>query len=188
MRLFVGIDLPPALKAQVGERVAAARDSLPPASWIRTGNLHLTLVFLGDVEAAAQERISRGLAPVFGARAPFRLRITGPGSFPPGRPARVLWVGVGGDGDLEDLQAAVTAALSGSIDFVAEPRPFHAHLTLGRCRQPWPRHAVERWADALPAAIGDPFEVDRGTLFESRLGRDGAVYERRASYRMKGSL
>jgi len=53
VRLFVALELPDALRRAAGERVAAEHPRLPAARWTHPDNLHLTLVFLGEVEEAA---------------------------------------------------------------------------------------------------------------------------------------
>jgi hypothetical protein len=52
-RLFIAIELPDAVKAELGRVQRELRGELPShsASWTKLDNLHLTLRFLGDVEA-----------------------------------------------------------------------------------------------------------------------------------------
>ncbi|MBI2164648.1 MAG: RNA 2',3'-cyclic phosphodiesterase, partial [candidate division NC10 bacterium] len=70
MRLFVAVNLP----SEVRERLAAVQDRLRRAqadvSWVRAENIHVTLKFLGDVEAKRLERIRPALAGVARAGAP----------------------------------------------------------------------------------------------------------------------
>ena len=149
MRLFIALRLPAAVREPLAETAARLRPALPPARWVPVANLHLTLRFLGETDSGRVAGLGRALAGVFGARAPFRLRLRDGGCFPLGRPARVAWVGFESSGELLELQAAVAAAVAGQLG--AEPggggagRPFHPHLTLARPRRPWPRAAVERW-------------------------------------------
>ena len=57
------------------------------------------------------------------------------GAFPSVDAPRVLWLGVRGDEDgLLALQRAVRDAVRGVEGVVADRKPFHPHLTLGRVR------------------------------------------------------
>ncbi len=182
MRLFLAIDLPPQLRAEVERRTAGLRPRLPAARWVPARNLHLTLVFLGEQPASAVVRLREELAPAVRRLPVFRLRLSGAGAFPPGRPARVAWLGVDAGEPVCELQGAVEAAAGAALGLGPERRPFHPHLTVARCRRPWGREAVAAWQAGWPAALGEPFAVERTVLYRSHLGPAGADYEAQDSY------
>jgi len=102
------------------------------------------------------------------------VRARGLGTFPSWRRPRAVWVGLQGDG-LTALAACVDDALA-AIGFEREPRPFTAHLTLGRVNSPrgWAR--VEA---VCKAHLDDDFgesEIGAVTIYRSTLQRGGAVY------------
>lgn len=181
MRLFVALRLPAALRRLLSEKAARLRPSLPPARWAPVDRLHLTLRFLGETEPRLLAALDASLAGCFGARAPFRLRLTGGGTFPPGGRGRVAWVGCESAPRLLELQAAVAAAIDRHCG-PGEARPFHPHLTLARPRKPWPRAAVERWDEAFAGPQGAAFEVSAGHLMRSHLGPNGASHESLGAY------
>ena len=96
MRLFVAIEIPEPVCREVKRRVAGLRDRLPRARWVDPEVLHLTLLFLGEVAAERVEGLATALRAAFAPVPPLGLRLRGAGTFPPGRPARVAWVGVEG--------------------------------------------------------------------------------------------
>ena len=49
MRQFLAIELPAALRAELGRLQAALEPELRGWRWVRPANLHLTLRFLGEV-------------------------------------------------------------------------------------------------------------------------------------------
>ena len=51
MRLFVAVDLPEGVKGNLDAAVAPLREAFPRARWVRPQGSHLTLAFLGAVEA-----------------------------------------------------------------------------------------------------------------------------------------
>jgi len=176
MRLFLALEIPPAVRREVARRIAGLRDRLPRARWVDPEILHLSLLFFGQVDEAKVPGLAAALRGAFLKHLPIPLRLAGGGTFPPRRPARVAWVGMEAPADLAALQADATAAAVASIGFVPDDRPFHPHVTLARCEPGWPRDAADKFTAAFPGAIGQPFDVDHGVLFESKLGPGGPRY------------
>ena len=181
MRLFVAFELPAAARQAIAERMAVLRSALPPARWVEADSLHLTLVFLGEVDERRLDAIGALLAPHFGATPSLRLRLAEPGTFPPGRPARVAWIGVQCEGDLPDLERRTRAALEGALDRALENRPYHAHVTVARPRRPWRPAVVAAFRNALEGVTGE-WTARRALLMESRLGPDPGRYLVRQEY------
>jgi 2'-5' RNA ligase len=192
MRLFVAFEVPEPVRREVRRRMAGLRERLPRARWVDPDVLHLTLLFLGEVAPERVAALAGRLGDAFASHPALPLRLAGGGTFPPGRPARVAWVGVTAPPELGPLQAAVTQAAREALDPPAAPggpspgapnastasdeRPYRPHVTLARCPSPWPRGAVEKWAAAFPGEIGPPFLATRGVLVESRLSPQGPRY------------
>ncbi|MDA0263009.1 MAG: RNA 2',3'-cyclic phosphodiesterase [Chloroflexi bacterium] len=106
--------------------------------WVRPEGIHLTLKFMGDIQAETVERVLAVLPEVTARFSPFTLFTAGMGVFPNPRRPRVLWAGVGGDLEtLSVLQAAVDEAV-GRLGLPKEQRAFSPHLTLGRVRRDVP--------------------------------------------------
>lgn len=176
LRLFVALDLPEAHRREIARRSAGLAARLPPARWVPADNLHLTLVFLG---ATAEERLPdlrAALAPAFAGRGPLRLEVAGAGTFPPGRPARIAWVGLRGGPELLALQGRVAAAAADCLGLEPERRPFHPHVTLARPRKPWSRRAGEELERSFAGVLGEPFAVEEGVLYRSETAPGGSVY------------
>jgi len=181
MRLFVAVHLSEEVRAAlaaVQERLRSVRGEV---SWVRPGNLHLTLKFLGEVEAERLPSLQDALAEAARATAPFRAAVTGVGSFG-GRIPRVIWAGVGEGGvALTALAGRVEAALAG-IGFPRESRPFAPHLTLGRVRSP--RNAAELVQAVRREATGafGAVAVEAFHLMESQLHPQGSIYTVRQTF------
>jgi 2'-5' RNA ligase len=176
MRAFVAIQLPEGLQSEMARRIGGARARLPAARWVRPENCHVTLFFLGEVSEGQVEEIHRRLRPVFSSRSRFDLQLADGGTFPPGRPARVVWIGIRDGGTLGALQAAVSEACREVVGG-KEPPSFHPHVTAARCRRPWREGDIEVWQRALTGDLGVPFQVTEGVLMRSRLERTGARYD-----------
>lgn len=186
MRLFVALEIPEAVRREVARRVAGLRERLPRAKWVDIGNLHLTLLFLGQVDDAQVPVLTEALREVFTKHPPLDLRLADAGTFPPRRPARVAWVGMESPGDLAGLQADVTAAAVEAIGFEPEERPYHPHVTLARCDPNWPREVADKFVAAFPGTIGQPWTAQRGVLMESKLSPRGAQYRVAAELPLAG--
>ena len=202
MRLFVAFEIPEPVRREVRRRMAGPRERLPRARWVDPDVLHLTLLFLGEVAPERVAALAGRLGLAFAAHPALPLRLAGGGTFPPGRPARVAWIGVTAPPELEPLQAAVAQAAREALDVAATPggpsprasaaaaaideRPFRPHVTLARCPSPWPRGAVEKWAAAFSGEIGPPFLATRGVLVESRLSPRGPRYRNLAELPLAG--
>lgn len=136
LRLFIAIAIPEDVKAKIEDAQAELRRTLPDcnARWTRPGQFHLTLKFLGDVEAARVEALGEATRDACRGFTPLRLRAEGVGCFPDRGYPRVLWTGVRDEtGQLPRLQAAVDLA---TRHFAAEQKEerFTGHVTLVRLK------------------------------------------------------
>lgn len=186
MRLFVALEVPEPSRRDVRRRVDGIRDRLPRARWVDLDNLHLTLLFLGETAEADVPALAAGLREAFARCPPLEMRLSQGGTFPPGRPARVAWVGVDAPEELATLQTGITQAAVEALGFEPEERPYHPHVTLARCADPWRREAIDKFKTALTGPVGPPFVADHGTLFESKLSPKGARYRAVEVFPMEG--
>ena len=127
-RLFVGLELPSSCKTAL----LALDPHLSGLRWLPREQLHLTLSFLGDVEAPAEDRLREALREV--RVPPFFLPLRGVGVFNSrGRPS-VAWAGVGkGHPHLFALHRRIQdAVLCAGLE--ANLKPFHPHVTIGRAK------------------------------------------------------
>jgi 2'-5' RNA ligase len=174
-RLFVAVDPAPAVVKRLGAAMAAARRLAPSAKWAATGSFHITLAFLGDMPVARVPDLVAAIGAAALLHAPVDLRVAGAGTFGGWRP-RVLWAGVTGDvGALAALAGAVGAALA-PFGYTLEHRPFTAHLTLARARDPRGDPAFAPCAAALAGEDFGSTRVEQVILYRSDLSPKGAAY------------
>lgn len=186
MRTFVALEVPETVNVRLDALVSHWRRESPPARWLPAASRHLTLVFLGTLGEDALAPLDRELATVCAAQPPQALALAGCGAFPGRGRARVLWVGLRRSDALHRLQRELARACR-KLGFEIDERPFSPHLTVARCRRPWPSRAIERWRRAAGEALAasDPwggFAVDRTSLFESLPGPRGVQYRVVRSY------
>jgi 2'-5' RNA ligase len=188
VRLFAAVDLSrdtrDAMAAEQTRIAASLGPSARSLKWVRPGGAHLTLVFLGHVEAARVPPIVEAFAVDVDAR-PFDIVFSGVGVFPPRGAPRVLWIGIGGGGDqLRALHHELAARVSAQgVDL--DTRDFHPHLTLGRWSSSRMSDRGRVLAAARPGALARE-HVTRVTLFESRLSSSGSSYTALAHANLTG--
>jgi 2'-5' RNA ligase len=186
VKLFVGLEIPVAVRKAIVERTERIRGSLPHASWVAPDDYHLLLAFLGEGKDGDLQGVNEALSCAFASRESFEIQLAGAGSFPPMRPARVLWIGVEEKAALERLHRVVWDGLTRVVDVEPDWKPFHAHSTVARCRKPWTRRCVDVWCQACSGRIGGPFRVQRGALFSSEPDRQISRYRVIETFPMKG--
>ncbi|MEV1315984.1 RNA 2',3'-cyclic phosphodiesterase [Micromonospora arborensis] len=142
MRLFVAVYPPPEPVDHLGAQVARLRVSAAAAAGANVrladpAHLHVTLAFLGDVEAARLVEVlsALGLAAEWfrdGRNALPRFSLGGGGRFGQGR-STVLWVGLRGEVEaLHVLAGLVRSKLRQTRLPCDDARPFRPHLTVAR--------------------------------------------------------
>jgi 2'-5' RNA ligase len=175
MRLFIAVPLPEGIRGALAAAVERLRLVAPGVAWVAHSNLHVTLKFLGEVDPGRMTAIQTALGRAVAAVAPFDVRVRDLGAFPDPARARVVWAAIDDAGALAALAARIDAAL-GEAGFPREDRPFAAHVTLGRVREP-------RRDPALAAALAEASDLDFGlvrvdqvVLVRSELSPRGARY------------
>lgn len=176
VRTFVAVPMGAEARHRLAHLVDGA-DPIPgralhPRKW------HLTLRFLGEIDAVQLDRVTASLDQSDLGEA-FPMRWGGLGAFPRPRKATVLWVGVDrGEAELVALAEAVEESVV-AAGLPPEERPFRPHLTLSRIRPP---QDVAVLVDAT-APLGVAMDVDRVALYRSHLGGSkGARYEELESF------
>jgi len=188
MRLFFAVKTSEAIKADVAAAIQAFPLRNPPWRWIQTGNMHLTLKFLGEVD----EGIVRDLREI-GADAatlvkPFRVVYGAFGGFPNlSRPRVIFFEAKEGTKVLGEIARVLEAGVE-PLGIPRENRPFTAHLTLARIKEPLTRGMTERLVSVPPLPATAFQDVDRFVLMQSHLAREGATYEEIGSFPLASSV
>jgi RNA 2',3'-cyclic 3'-phosphodiesterase len=169
-RCFVAVPLGDELRLALRASVEGWRDEPDVAGlrWTDPDSWHVTLAFLGSVDADRIDGIVAALREVAAAQRPMRLATGGLGAFPSAGRARVVWYGVADpDGRLAGLARDVRGATG------VEGSPFRGHVTLARAR----RQSVSVRDLVARASPTGTLAVDHVALMRSHLGRGPARYE-----------
>ena len=178
VRTFVAVQISSAVRGGARRLIERFRAAGAEVKWVAPENLHITLKFLGDVDAKEIHRVCKAVQDAVADAAPFEFEVRGAGAFPkPNRP-RTVWLGIAqGSEEMIDLNKRIEPALE-KLGFRREARRFQPHLTIGRVRRGGPAVAE------LGRLIGEQADVEVGLtkvgeviVYSSQLGRSGPTYE-----------
>jgi 2'-5' RNA ligase len=175
-RLFVAVWPPESLLQPLRELERPAR---PGLRWTTEDQWHVTVRFLGRIDAIMQGRVQDALEQVAAEADPVDVT-AGPAPRGLGRGVWVLPV----DG-LEALAARVALA-TGEIGQPPPARPFRGHITLARARRPDALAALRSSAPARGAGLSARWLATELTLVQSDLRPDGARYEVLQRWQLRG--
>jgi RNA 2',3'-cyclic 3'-phosphodiesterase len=176
MRTFIAVDLSRGIKDRLTALQEKFGHSDSGVKWTRPENMHLTLLFLGEVEELEIVSICRVVQQRARKHVPFTVDVAGLGAFPNTRRPKILWAGVA-DG-VTELRALHTDLEEGLLDlgcYRREDREYTPHLTLGRLSH----DQAEEWSATLakhPDWEGGSMPVDEVLVMRSEMRRGGPEY------------
>lgn len=176
LRTFIGVDLGKPIR----DRTVALQETMARSGaevkWVEPENLHVTLLFLGEVEDREIPRVCQIVAETTQMHAAFTMSVETAGCFPNPRRPRILWVGVGqGAQELCRLHDDLERPLE-ELGYRREERRYSPHITLGRVRSERPaqtiaaalaRHSVWKAGEKL---------VEEIQVMSSELTSTGPIY------------
>ena len=176
-RLFVAIRPP----ADIRSRLLSLMGGIAGARWQTDDQLHITLRFIGEVDARCADDIMHCLAAVHFT--PFSIALDGLGIFDRRGRVETLWAGVHPRDDLSRLHRKVDRACV-MAGLPPEARSYLPHVTLARFRRDAGSTGMFLTQNA---GFSSPcFTVGQFGLFESHLGHTGSVYHLAAAYDASG--
>jgi 2'-5' RNA ligase len=185
IRSFLAFELPPEIKTQIRQVSEELKKSKIDIRWVKPENIHLTIVFLGDVREGDISAIAREIEQVCYGFHPFEICLKGLGLFPDRRRPRVLWAGY--DGDIERMASLKDVLHERLMPFEIkeERREFKPHLTLGRFRNPGRGNTQLDEIMIRHGSLSSPsFHARELVLFKSELKPHGPEYTRLESWAM----
>ncbi len=157
---------------------AGAFRRVPGIRLVSPQNIHLTVKFLGDVEASRMDDVLHAAALAVEGIDRFELNINNTTYLSNPRRPRV----VAASCNLPDMLAKLVDQMEDTmhaIGFAMEGRRYRPHITLGRFRKPPPRSAYPLPEPECPAT---GFVANEMVLLESHLQPEGPLYTRLAAW------
>ena len=175
-RLFTGVEIP----GDVGSDLDLMRGGINGARWIDRDSYHVTLRFIGDIDAGLAREIAYELEGI--EARPFELKLGGCGVFGGNKP-HTLYLGVEENAELRRLHA-LHERICQVLGLAPDPRKFTPHVTLARLKEP-DLSALHRFIASHNLFRSRMFEVPRFVLFSSRPSRGGGPYAVEESYQLQ---
>jgi len=176
MRAFLALEMSHEIRQNLARVQSDLRSGVKGVRWVEPQSLHLTLKFLGDVADSFADQAGPALAACAAAAPASKLTCQGVGAFPDARSPRVVWVGL-------SEEPPMLAALHGALDRAAasfgvarEDKPFRAHVTIGRVKEPRPAPGAAAALAAKADFVAGQMEAREIVLMKSELRPSGPVY------------
>lgn len=190
IRSFIAIELDDTIRRALGdvqEKLKAER-AAKMVRWIAPESIHITLKFLGDVDADKLPALQNAIADASNGIPPFVLTLRGVGAFPNTRRPNIVWVGAEGQVEIAtELEQKIEDACV-FLGFAREDRPFTPHLTIGRVKRdasPSDRRFIGEMIERVQVGMLGELHVDHVSLMKSDLRPTGSVYTRLAAIQLQ---
>ena len=182
-RTFVALLLPPAWIEYLGSVSNRLREGTSGVSWVKAGNIHITLRFLGDLGDSGVKRVGDAVARAAEPLEAPRARLGAIGGFPSLAKPRVLWIGLSeGDEALRAMGNVVNDGI-GLAGFGPPEKPFRPHMTLARVREGARGLDAIRAASIPPPPPAEP--LDHICVMKSELHPSGSRYTALTEVRLR---
>ncbi|MGG2201569.1 RNA 2',3'-cyclic phosphodiesterase [Paenibacillus validus] len=173
-RLFVAVPLPEQVRLAVSAWQNVLKRDLPFAKWVHPDDLHITLLFIGNVNAERLHEVRAALdAACTGASGKtFNLQLGKLGTFGKKQSPSVLWADIQGElAPLGAIQRRVETAMQDLLGIEPEQRAYKPHLTLARTY-----NGTWVWSPELmrlhpPTDEASAWRCDEVVLYRSHLGQ-----------------
>ena len=133
IRAFIAVDIESEeFRSQILEIQRKILDIGADLKPVAPENIHLTLRFLGEIEATLMEKIIDLLKLI--EFQPFEIRLKGTGAFPSMRKINVIWIGFErGQEELTKISRSLETQLR-KLGFPQDKKGFSPHVTIARLR------------------------------------------------------
>lgn len=175
MRSFISVNLAQDIKENISETMESLKGRQWDVRWIPSGNLHITLKFLGEIRESSLQAIRNKLLQVSSRQTRFSIGLCGAGVFPDGRHPRIVWLGMPDSDRLKKLQEEIDVSMA-SLGFERERRLFSPHLTIGRIKTLTGTDLLMSRIETLKNKDFGNIEVSNFSLMKSELKPAGAQY------------
>ncbi|HEV3142435.1 MAG TPA: RNA 2',3'-cyclic phosphodiesterase [Gemmataceae bacterium] len=177
MRTFIGVPLTPTIRAKLVALQEDLAESSVAVKWVEPENLHVTMLFLGEVDSREVLTVCKTVEEVVAMMDPFSMRVAGVGCFPNLRRPRTIWAGIEqGSQELTELHDALEAPLMEQGCYRREDRAFTPHITLGRVRGESNTRALVEALSQQADWFAGQMTVTEIHVMSSELTKDGPAY------------
>jgi RNA 2',3'-cyclic 3'-phosphodiesterase len=176
-RTFIAVAPDGATLAQLQRSTSDLRTRLPDLRWNLPDQMHLTLKFLGDVNVLLLPEVCDRMRKACETVEPFAIEFRGLGTFPKGKPPRIVWAGIAeGLQPLRELHQRLDKQLY-DLGIPRENRNFTPHLTLARVGRDADAQLVAESIEQVSQRIALRCEVNEVLLLASIKEQGKLIYD-----------
>ena len=174
-RIFIAINLPSDIRKNLSNY--EKKWSELPAKWVSAENLHITLVFLGDLTDLELGEVCMAVKEIVNKHHSLDVHLNRVSYGPNEKiPPRFIWAGGEKSKKLSSLKKDLQDLLLEKINFIPELRAFSPHITLARISTfSWKQIEPEERPD-VNENIDLNFTVESIEIMESELKKGGPRY------------
>lgn len=181
IRIFISINFQPRELAFLNALIGTIQtDTSGSLRWVAPENLHLTLKFIGNVNAKQVRAIGDSLQTIAQVQSPFNLKFGKLGTFPKTRTQNILFIDISGELQaLHGLQGMIEKEMI-RLGLPPESNPFLPHVTLARIKRPLNLNELKQIFRTLDPETVDcklDFGVSEISLMQSILKTSGPIYQ-----------
>ena len=177
VRTFLAIELSAPVKARVVALQETLAAAVPDVKWVEPANLHLTLLFLGEVDDRDLLKVCRATQAAVADLPALTLSVEGIGAFPNERRPRIFWTGIGaGVEEVRAVHAALEPPLLDLGCYRREERQYTPHITLGRVKGERPSEEFAAVMQKKRTWSAGESPVEEVLVMSSQLTPQGPIY------------
>lgn len=175
LRTFLSIPVPEEITVLQNTLKSTIVEKKARISWVKDGNIHLTLKFIGDTPEDEVKKINSTIVNIIENTSTMNFMINGSGCFPKPQRPRILWLGVHGNlAPLQELVRKINDALD-PLGYPKEEKEYIPHLTLARIK--YPQKITPDISEFLKYDYHPiKFPMNKIHLMNSELFHKGSVY------------
>lgn len=129
-KIFISINLPSQLKKRLERAIEKWQDL--PIRWVKTENLHITLVYLGHISEEAMVEVCEKIKNLTSGKNMFDIEMENLRLAPTDEDPRMVWLEGEPNEELRLLQEDIEKTLE---IFKSNKKIFRPHVTLGKIRK-----------------------------------------------------
>lgn len=176
-RTFIAVAVSDDILEQAVTLQSALAKSGAEVKWVDEESMHITLLFLGEVEDRELHSVCRAVQQVAAKLPAFAIQVAGVGAFPTPRRPKTIWAGItAGADELKQLHSKLEERMLDLGCYRTEERGYTPHLTLGRVKSEAAGATLAPELTKRLAWTGGRTVIDEVLVFSSDLERDGPVY------------
>jgi len=176
IRAFFAIEVPDGLRGWINGEVIVPLSKLPAKiKWVKPGNIHLTMRFLGEITFDQLGDVIQLTRKNISSISRISITMNKIGTFG-GRTPRIIWIGV--DGELKKLSTIHNQIENAcrKAGLGPDDKEFSPHITIGRVKSP--AHTARLLAKIKKIQMRSlEYIANELVLFKSTLTPDGPIYE-----------